>query len=88
MSSNRYDNTGGGAIEVISPASSPVQPQQDKQEDVQQQAPGTKAKTVNKQIKAMFSLLKYYLNKKGLMLKLICDRAEADLAVKAIFSCV
>ncbi|XP_038153535.1 nuclear receptor corepressor 1 isoform X2 [Cyprinodon tularosa] len=38
LSSNRYDNTAGGAIEVISPASSPVQPQQDKAEDAQQQA--------------------------------------------------
>ncbi|KAM9384950.1 nuclear receptor corepressor 1 isoform 2-T2 [Pholidichthys leucotaenia] len=38
LSSSRYDNTGGGAIEVISPAGSPVQPQQDKQEDGQQQA--------------------------------------------------
>uniref|UniRef100_A0A3P9BHN5 Nuclear receptor corepressor 1 n=1 Tax=Maylandia zebra TaxID=106582 RepID=A0A3P9BHN5_9CICH len=38
LTSSRYDNTGGGAIEVISPASSPVQPQQDKPEDVQQQA--------------------------------------------------
>ncbi|XP_012726673.2 nuclear receptor corepressor 1 isoform X1 [Fundulus heteroclitus] len=38
LSSNRYDNTAGGAIEVISPASSPVQPQQDKAEDGQQQA--------------------------------------------------
>lgn len=37
LSSNRYDNSGGGAIEVISPASSPVQPQQDKPDDVQQQ---------------------------------------------------
>ncbi|XP_034745965.1 nuclear receptor corepressor 1 isoform X1 [Etheostoma cragini] len=38
LSSSRYDNTGGGAIEVISPASSPVQPQQDKPEEGQQQA--------------------------------------------------
>uniref|UniRef100_A0A669EZW4 Nuclear receptor corepressor 1 n=1 Tax=Oreochromis niloticus TaxID=8128 RepID=A0A669EZW4_ORENI len=38
LTSSRYDNTGSGAIEVISPASSPVQPQQDKPEDVQQQA--------------------------------------------------
>uniref|UniRef100_A0A4W6ETM5 Nuclear receptor corepressor 1 n=1 Tax=Lates calcarifer TaxID=8187 RepID=A0A4W6ETM5_LATCA len=38
LSSNRYDSTGGGAIEVISPASSPVQLQQDKPEDGQQQA--------------------------------------------------
>uniref|UniRef100_A0A8D3C8Y5 Nuclear receptor corepressor 1 n=1 Tax=Scophthalmus maximus TaxID=52904 RepID=A0A8D3C8Y5_SCOMX len=38
LSSNRYDNTGGAAIEVISPASSPVQLQQDKSEEVQQQA--------------------------------------------------
>ncbi|XP_007545877.1 nuclear receptor corepressor 1 isoform X5 [Poecilia formosa] len=38
LSSSRYDNTAGGAIEVISPASSPVQPQQDKAEDGQQQA--------------------------------------------------
>uniref|UniRef100_M3ZT78 Nuclear receptor corepressor 1 n=1 Tax=Xiphophorus maculatus TaxID=8083 RepID=M3ZT78_XIPMA len=30
LSSSRYDNSAGGAIEVISPASSPVQPQQDK----------------------------------------------------------
>lgn len=37
MSSNRYDNTGGGAIEVISPAGSPVQPQQEKPEEAQQQ---------------------------------------------------
>uniref|UniRef100_A0A669FAI7 Nuclear receptor corepressor 1 n=1 Tax=Oreochromis niloticus TaxID=8128 RepID=A0A669FAI7_ORENI len=40
LTSSRYDNTGSGAIEVISPASSPVQPQQDKPEDVQQQASG------------------------------------------------
>ncbi|KAM3601292.1 uncharacterized protein V6R79_010235 [Siganus canaliculatus] len=39
LSSSRYDNS-GGAIEVISPASSPVQSQQDKQEEVQQQAAG------------------------------------------------
>ncbi|XP_023198627.1 nuclear receptor corepressor 1 isoform X4 [Xiphophorus maculatus] len=38
LSSSRYDNSAGGAIEVISPASSPVQPQQDKAEDGQQQA--------------------------------------------------
>ncbi|KAM4620805.1 LOW QUALITY PROTEIN: nuclear receptor corepressor 1 [Polymixia lowei] len=38
LSSNRYDNPSGGAIEVISPASSPVQPQQDKPEDRQPQA--------------------------------------------------
>uniref|UniRef100_A0A1A8IAE5 Nuclear receptor co-repressor 1 n=1 Tax=Nothobranchius kuhntae TaxID=321403 RepID=A0A1A8IAE5_NOTKU len=38
LSSSRYDNAAGGAIEVISPASSPVQVQQDKPEDVQQQA--------------------------------------------------
>lgn len=38
VSSSRYDNTGGGAIEVISPASSPVQSQQDKPEEGQQQA--------------------------------------------------
>ena len=38
MSSSRYDNTGGGAIEVISPASSPVQSHQDKPEEGQQQA--------------------------------------------------
>ncbi|KAJ3589422.1 hypothetical protein NHX12_010267 [Muraenolepis orangiensis] len=37
LSSNRYDNPSGGAIEVISPASSPVQPQQDKPEDRQPQ---------------------------------------------------
>ncbi|XP_029957721.1 nuclear receptor corepressor 1 isoform X2 [Salarias fasciatus] len=37
LSSSRYDNSGGGAIEVISPASSPVQPQQDKPDDGQQQ---------------------------------------------------
>ncbi|XP_027129137.1 nuclear receptor corepressor 1 isoform X3 [Larimichthys crocea] len=37
LSSSRYD-TGGGAIEVISPASSPVQSQQDKPEEGQQQA--------------------------------------------------
>uniref|UniRef100_A0A7N8Y6U8 Nuclear receptor corepressor 1 n=1 Tax=Mastacembelus armatus TaxID=205130 RepID=A0A7N8Y6U8_9TELE len=36
-SCNRYDNASGGAIEVISPASSPVQPQQDKPEDGQSQ---------------------------------------------------
>uniref|UniRef100_A0A7N8YI80 Nuclear receptor corepressor 1 n=1 Tax=Mastacembelus armatus TaxID=205130 RepID=A0A7N8YI80_9TELE len=35
--SSRYDNASGGAIEVISPASSPVQPQQDKPEDGQSQ---------------------------------------------------
>uniref|UniRef100_A0A3Q1BDP2 Nuclear receptor corepressor 1 n=1 Tax=Amphiprion ocellaris TaxID=80972 RepID=A0A3Q1BDP2_AMPOC len=40
LSSSRYDNTGGAAIEVISPASSPVQTQQDKPEDGQQQAAG------------------------------------------------
>ncbi|XP_041864022.1 nuclear receptor corepressor 1 isoform X2 [Melanotaenia boesemani] len=40
LSSSRYDNTAGGAIEVISPASSPVQLQQDKPEDGQQQAAG------------------------------------------------
>lgn len=38
VSSNRYDNTGGGAIEVISPAGSPVQPQQEKPEEGQQQS--------------------------------------------------
>uniref|UniRef100_A0A3P9NJB4 Nuclear receptor corepressor 1 n=1 Tax=Poecilia reticulata TaxID=8081 RepID=A0A3P9NJB4_POERE len=38
LSSSRYDNTAGGAIEVISPASSPVPPQQDKAEDGQQAA--------------------------------------------------
>uniref|UniRef100_A0AAQ4RP68 Nuclear receptor corepressor 1 n=1 Tax=Gasterosteus aculeatus aculeatus TaxID=481459 RepID=A0AAQ4RP68_GASAC len=38
LSSSRYENPGGGAIEVISPASSPVQPQQDKPEEGQQQA--------------------------------------------------
>uniref|UniRef100_A0A3Q3W1Z9 Uncharacterized protein n=1 Tax=Mola mola TaxID=94237 RepID=A0A3Q3W1Z9_MOLML len=38
LSSSRYDNTGGGAIEVISPASSPVQSHQDKPEEGQQQA--------------------------------------------------
>ncbi|KAK1882571.1 hypothetical protein KUDE01_023352, partial [Dissostichus eleginoides] len=38
LSSNRYDNTAGGTIEVISPASSPVQPQQEKPEEVQPQA--------------------------------------------------
>lgn len=38
VSSSRYDNTSGGAIEVISPASSPVQSQQDKPEEGQQQA--------------------------------------------------
>ena len=38
VSSNRYDNTAGGAIEVISPASSPVQSQQDKADDGQQAA--------------------------------------------------
>lgn len=37
VSSNRYDNTGGGAIEVISPAGSPVQPQQEKSDEGQQQ---------------------------------------------------
>uniref|UniRef100_A0A8C6L4Q8 Nuclear receptor corepressor 1 n=1 Tax=Nothobranchius furzeri TaxID=105023 RepID=A0A8C6L4Q8_NOTFU len=34
LSSSRYDNAAGGAIEVISPASSPVQVQQDKPEDL------------------------------------------------------
>ena len=43
VSSGRYDNTAAGAIEVISPPSSPVQSQQDKPEDGQQQAPGTNA---------------------------------------------
>lgn len=38
LSSSRYDNPSGGAIEVISPASSPIQTQQDKTEDGQQQA--------------------------------------------------
>ncbi|KAM9728714.1 nuclear receptor corepressor 1 isoform 4-T4 [Menidia menidia] len=38
LSSSRYDNTAGGAIEVISPASSPVQSQQDKADDGQQAA--------------------------------------------------
>ncbi|XP_056140734.1 nuclear receptor corepressor 1 [Lampris incognitus] len=38
LSSSRYENPSGGAIEVISPASSPVQPQQDKPEDRQPQA--------------------------------------------------
>ncbi|XP_028278365.1 nuclear receptor corepressor 1 isoform X2 [Parambassis ranga] len=38
LSSSRYENTSGGPIEVISPASSPVQLQQDKTEDGQQQA--------------------------------------------------
>lgn len=37
VSSNRYDNTGGGAIEVISPAGSPAQPQQEKPDEGQQQ---------------------------------------------------
>ncbi|XP_077402236.1 nuclear receptor corepressor 1 isoform X4 [Vanacampus margaritifer] len=40
MSSNRYDNTGGGAIEVISPASSPVHSQQEKPDDRQRTAAG------------------------------------------------
>ncbi|XP_072230683.1 nuclear receptor corepressor 1 isoform X5 [Leuresthes tenuis] len=43
LSSNRYDNTAGGAIEVISPASSPVQSQQDKTDDGQQAAVGMRA---------------------------------------------
>uniref|UniRef100_A0A8D0CWM7 Nuclear receptor corepressor 1 n=1 Tax=Sander lucioperca TaxID=283035 RepID=A0A8D0CWM7_SANLU len=47
LSSSRYDNTGGGAIEVISPASSPVQPQQDKPEE-QQQAPGMNTHTTHR----------------------------------------
>ncbi|XP_071382038.1 nuclear receptor corepressor 1 isoform X1 [Centroberyx affinis] len=38
LSSSRYENPSGGAIEVISPANSPVQPQQDKPEDRQPQA--------------------------------------------------
>lgn len=46
VSSSRYDNTGGGAIEVISPASSPVQLQQDKPEDGQQQAAGMNTNSV------------------------------------------
>uniref|UniRef100_A0A3Q3MLD8 Nuclear receptor corepressor 1 n=1 Tax=Labrus bergylta TaxID=56723 RepID=A0A3Q3MLD8_9LABR len=41
LSSSRYDNTGGGAIEVISPASSPVQSHQDKPDEGQPQAAGT-----------------------------------------------
>ncbi|XP_051903662.1 nuclear receptor corepressor 1 isoform X1 [Hippocampus zosterae] len=40
LSSNRYDNTGGGAIEVISPASSPVHSQQEKMDEGQQTAAG------------------------------------------------
>ena len=40
VASNRYDNPSGGTIEVISPASSPVQPQQDKPEERQPQPPG------------------------------------------------
>ncbi|KAM4545114.1 nuclear receptor corepressor 1 isoform 2-T2 [Odontesthes bonariensis] len=43
LSSNRYDNTAGGAIEVISPASSPVQSQQDKADEGQQAAVGMRA---------------------------------------------
>lgn len=38
LSSSRYDNSGGGAIEVISPASSPAQTQQEKPEESQQQS--------------------------------------------------
>ncbi|XP_024120705.1 nuclear receptor corepressor 1 isoform X1 [Oryzias melastigma] len=38
LSSIRYDNSTGGAIEVISPPSSPVQSHQDKPEEGQQQA--------------------------------------------------
>ena len=44
VASNRYDNPSGGTIEVISPASSPVQPQQDKPEERQPQQPGEKKK--------------------------------------------
>ncbi|XP_061753947.1 nuclear receptor corepressor 1 isoform X3 [Nerophis ophidion] len=40
LSSSRYDNPGGGAIEVISPASSPVQSQQEKLDEGQQTAAG------------------------------------------------
>ncbi|XP_057676398.1 nuclear receptor corepressor 1 isoform X5 [Corythoichthys intestinalis] len=43
LSSNRYDNTGGGAIEVISPASSPVHSQQEKVDEGQQMAAGMRA---------------------------------------------
>uniref|UniRef100_A0AAX7VUH9 SANT domain-containing protein n=1 Tax=Astatotilapia calliptera TaxID=8154 RepID=A0AAX7VUH9_ASTCA len=50
LTSSRYDNTGGGAIEVISPASSPVQPQQDKPEDVQQQASGEPPQSSSQQL--------------------------------------
>uniref|UniRef100_A0A668A3P8 Nuclear receptor corepressor 1 n=1 Tax=Myripristis murdjan TaxID=586833 RepID=A0A668A3P8_9TELE len=45
MSSSRYENPSGVAIEVISPASSPVQPQQDKPEDRQPQAPAAGMRT-------------------------------------------
>ncbi|XP_061154562.1 nuclear receptor corepressor 1 isoform X4 [Syngnathus typhle] len=38
FSSNRYDNTGGGTIEVISPASSPVHSQQEKTDEGQHTA--------------------------------------------------
>lgn len=40
VSAGRYENPAAGAIEVISPPSSPVQPQQDKPEDGQQQVAG------------------------------------------------
>ncbi|XP_061608509.1 nuclear receptor corepressor 1 isoform X4 [Phyllopteryx taeniolatus] len=40
LSSSRYDNTGGGAIEVISPASSPVHSQLEKTDEAQQTAAG------------------------------------------------
>uniref|UniRef100_A0A8C9Y5W3 Nuclear receptor corepressor 1 n=1 Tax=Sander lucioperca TaxID=283035 RepID=A0A8C9Y5W3_SANLU len=48
LSSSRYDNTGGGAIEVISPASSPVQPQQDKPEEQQQAPAGMRAYDISR----------------------------------------
>nr|XP_057942610.1 nuclear receptor corepressor 1 isoform X2 [Doryrhamphus excisus] len=43
LSSSRYDNPAGGAIEVISPASSPAQSQQDKLDEGQQTAAGMRS---------------------------------------------
>ncbi|XP_077597171.1 nuclear receptor corepressor 1 isoform X1 [Stigmatopora nigra] len=43
LSSNRYDNPSAGAIEVISPASSPVHSQQEKVDEGQQIAAGMRA---------------------------------------------
>uniref|UniRef100_A0A671YE40 Nuclear receptor corepressor 1 n=1 Tax=Sparus aurata TaxID=8175 RepID=A0A671YE40_SPAAU len=60
LSSSRYDNTGGGAIEVISPASSPVQSQPDKPDEGQQQATSMSTPT-------QFEHIHFFLNKKHII---------------------